>query len=332
MRERWRGPESGVALGLADLTALVQPAFPGQQVVDAHVAEGGLSNTSIRLQLSGRSPPLLMRLYRGGPSQLRKEHALNRLTWAHVPVPRFLHASESNPSTGHAYVLMDWIDGERLETVAPALDGPNLARLGRSIGVTLARIHAITFPHPGFFSSNLEIEEPIGDGSEAFVRYLREFLVGKRGGDRLGVGETAAVLAFAEREGRLLDTWHPSAHLVHGDFGGSNILVRQEGSGWQVAAVLDWEFAFSGSPLHDFGNLLRPPLGTLRGFESTIIDGYRSAGGELPRYWRRMSRLVDMLAWAEFLSRPEPSAALIENARSMLLGTMRDLDRPAVPD
>ncbi len=36
--------------------------------------------------------------------------------------------------------------------------------------------------------------------------------------------------------------------LVHGDLGKRNLIVRNSGGKWVVAAVLDWEFAVSGSP------------------------------------------------------------------------------------
>jgi aminoglycoside phosphotransferase (APT) family kinase protein len=49
----------------------------------------------------------------------------------------------------------------------------------------------------------------------------------------------------------------PVPCLVHNDFGNRNILVRQENGKWGVAAILDWEFAFSGSPLLDVGHFLR---------------------------------------------------------------------------
>ncbi len=45
--------------------------------------------------------------------------------------------------------------------------------------------------------------------------------------------------------------------LVHGDFGGRNLIVRQVAGRWVAAAVLDWEFALSGSPLADVGHFLR---------------------------------------------------------------------------
>ena len=44
---------------------------------------------------------------------------------------------------------------------------------------------------------------------------------------------------------------------MHADYNGKNLLMQSTHEGWQVAAVLDWEFAFAGSPLFDTGNFLR---------------------------------------------------------------------------
>lgn len=44
---------------------------------------------------------------------------------------------------------------------------------------------------------------------------------------------------------------------MHGDVNPKNILVRRVGAQWQVAALLDWEFAHSGCPYSDAANLLR---------------------------------------------------------------------------
>jgi len=43
--------------------------------------------------------------------------------------------------------------------------------------------------------------------------------------------------------------------LVHGDFSNRNIIVKREGHGWVVTGFLDWESAFSGSPLWDVAAL-----------------------------------------------------------------------------
>jgi hypothetical protein len=68
--------------------------------------------------------------------------------------------------------------------------------------------------------------------------------------------------------------------------------------------VLDWEFAFSGSPLHDIGNMLRfgdelPPA-----YTTGFVDGFRDGAGELPPDWRPMSEALDLFAVADLLTRP----------------------------
>jgi len=67
-----------------------------------------------------------------------------------------------------------------------------------------------------------------------------------------------------DRTHALVWSWAPqlahlddAAYLVHGDFGKRNLLVRSIAGQWIVAAVLDWEFAVSGSPLADLGHFLR---------------------------------------------------------------------------
>ena len=93
-------------------------------------------------------------------------------------------------------------------------------------------------------------------------------------------------------------------------------------SGWRVAAVLDWEFAFAGSPFFDFGNLLRPPVGDLDGFAEAVAAGYRQAGAAIPPDWRDLARIADLTAWADFLNRTDATPAVIADARRMIERTV----------
>jgi aminoglycoside phosphotransferase (APT) family kinase protein len=95
-----------------------------------------------------------------------------------------------------------------------------------------------------------------------------------------------------------------SRQLVHSDYNGKNLLAVCRGGRWLISAVLDWEFAFSGSPLTDVGNMLRfrdryPP-----GFTDGFLAGYQDAGGQLPPRWREISEALDLYALADFLTRP----------------------------
>ena len=73
-----------------------------------------------------------------------KEAALHRLLAPKLPVPRVIFAAPDNPITGHAYMLRDWADGQRLEMVAHEQTPAVLVELARDIGTVLAGVHSVT--------------------------------------------------------------------------------------------------------------------------------------------------------------------------------------------
>jgi Ser/Thr protein kinase RdoA (MazF antagonist) len=218
-------------------------------------------------------------------------------------------------------MLREWSEGHRLEAVANKLAATALVDLAREIGTVLAGIHGTTFTKGGFLDGELNVLSfPPGIGGG--LPELLETLLGERGKVRLGPDLTQALMAFARREPNLGASWPGPPSLTHADFGGSNILVRIDESAARVAAVIDWEFAFSGSPMMDLGNLLRPPLGDLPNFEDSVARGYRSAGGVLPDGWRRLTLYNGLADWASFFGRPRINDALIHDARRMIARTL----------
>ena len=108
----------------------------------------------------------------------------------------------------------------------------------------------------------------------------------------------AAMWSHAAALGRAAD----ETSLVHGDFGGRNLIVRRQAGRWVVAAVLDWEFAVSGSPLADVGHFLRYERRGRPAAERHFRAGYLEGGGRLPPEWRRLAGLVDLVAVCEALT------------------------------
>lgn len=321
MRETWSRPYPAAVLSPDQASALVR-SLPGRPAV-LRVTElsGGLANTNLRLDLDGH-PPVVLRLFQRDPAQAAKERAIHALaTERGLPAPRLL-GSGDDPATGLPFALLEWIEGRQLDEAARGLDDAALAPLARSVGAALAAIHAVRFDRSGFFDAALAVAEPVDAGGAGLVGFLRHVLVDGPGGERLGRDLAGRLVAFAEREAGLLDHWPGPPCLTHSDFGGTNILVRQGPDGWAVAAVLDWEFAFAGSPFFDLGNLLRPPLGTRPGFADAVAAGYRAAGGDLPAEWRRLAALADLFSWAEFLTRPTVSDAVVATARQRITDTM----------
>ena len=119
-----------------------------------------------------------------------------------------------------------------------------------------------------------------------------------------------------------LATLGNEARLVHGDFNRRNLVLRCEAGRWSVAAVLDWEFAVSGSPLADLGNFLRYERASQPLAEPHFSAGYLHAGGALPENWRNLARLIGLTSMCESLTRDElPDdvvSELVELARAVV--------------
>lgn len=301
---------------------MIAPILPERKVVASFYTQGGLANTNIRLQLSGTQTPLLLRVFTRDPSQAEKECRLYQRINGQVPSPKIYYYSPTNPVSGHPYSILQLVDGDRLETLVEGLDPSWSVEVGRSVGASLAGIHSIKFEQEGFLDELLNVKTPIYSGGHGLMEFAESCLVQDIVYERLGTDLRTELWRFIERESAIFDAWKNTPCLVHADFGGSNILVKRFPAGWRVTAVLDWEFALSGNPLMDFGNLLRDPLGSVEGFEEAVHEGYIGAGGTLPADWRKMSKLADLTAWLEFLTRPEANERLVADAMSVIDTTM----------
>ncbi len=304
MRARWRRFRPEVAVDRAMVTAIFHEALAGADVVGFAPVSGGLANTNIEVTLAGPPGRVILRIYQRDPAQAAKEVALAEFLQGRAPAPAILHFTPSNVVTGHPCAVMEWRPGVRLETLAPE------PALGAAVGAALAAIHAVPYAEYGFFGADLEVRNPVDFGRAGLLAYLRTHVMEGPGATRLGDDLADRLYALAEREGHLLESWLVKPCLVHGDFNGSNILVQAG----RVSAVVDWEFAFSGSPATDFGNLLRAPMNDAA-FADAVATAYAAAGGFLPTNWQRVARLADLYSWVDFLGRPAPDEALLADAR-----------------
>lgn len=313
MREDWTRTQATLTLREDEAAAMLAPAFGPVRIAALMPLSGGHANTNIRVRIDGPPHDVVLRLYQRDPGQRDKEAALARRLKGRVPVPDYLHCGEHD---GRAYAAVAWIDGAPLQALARGASDAELATASGAVGRVLAAIHAVTFEGPGFLDGNLKVTPFPGGGSHA--AFLAAMFAGLAG-ERLGRDLARDVVAFARANAARAAVWERTAVLTHFDFGPSNILMRDD---FSLAAVLDWEFAAAAFPAADFGNLLRPPLGQRDAFVDAFANGYRGAGGFLPDDWRHLTRLADMGAWAEFLSRPDAGERVIADAIAALKATV----------
>ncbi len=298
--------------------------LPDRPVVAAVVPlPGGLTNSNFRLEFGEGRASIEAKLYQHEPNPAPVERAVHRLGAARgLRLPTLLDGADDNAVTHTPYALFEWIGGERLDVAIRSDRSGDIRALALDTGAALAAVHAVHFDQYGFFDADLQVHGNIDLGSSGMCHYFQEVLSQGIGRERLGSECADALRAFAERESKILDSWRGSPCLTHGDCGGTNILVVKTYMDWSVAGIIDWEFAFSGTPFFDLGNLLRAPLGSLPGFADALAEGYCATGSVLPDNWRALAAMTDLLAWVESATRPHVSLEFIQSARLVINETI----------
>jgi penicillin-binding protein 1C len=301
---------------------LLAPVFGNQSVVSLEPLSDGLANTNYRVHMTGGGPPVVLRLYMRDPEAWAREAALFRRVKDTVPVPELLFADGSGERFDRPYAVMSWVDGTS-PAEALAHGGPSdAAAIGQAVGRTLAAIGGYTFDGPGELAPDLSVR-PFADGQMASFRgYIRHCLFERDAATPVDKSFAEDIWRFVERNAGYFPQDPAVAALVHADYKFGNILVHQGQDSWQVAAVLDWEFAFAGPPIFDLSILLRYAARLPAAFEPGVIAGYTAAGGALPDEWRRTVRLLDFVNLCDFLTSAR-SDAMVSDIASLINGTMQ---------
>jgi aminoglycoside phosphotransferase (APT) family kinase protein len=218
---------------------------------------------------------------------------------AGVPAPELYDYGAG--ALGHAYLLMERLDGETIPRRLLRDDAYAAARAGLAyrLGEVLARIHQVDPDSiPGL--PPVDALGQVTELYEAFAEPRPALEIGLR-----WLAEHRPV---------------PAADaLVHGDFRTGNLMVGEDG----LRGVLDWELAHRGDPRQDLGWLCTKawrfgsasPVGGF-GTRADLMSGYAAGGGTPPdeetqRWWE----LQGTVRWAllcrrqadRYLSDAEPS-------------------------
>ena len=332
MEEGWERPPR-LALQREQLNQLIAPAFPGKHVASAEVLATGLANTNLCFQLQGEQDKYVLRLYTRDPAAAARELELMRYLAASpkaaVPVAPLIY-SAPEPTPGHPpYSIWGFVEGELLQALWQPLSQPSRVRELVDIAETCGRVLALLSGHRfatcGEFGPGLSIVHEYGPPSRFVPGMAHRALFEGRAGARLGDKLTHELWRVVERASPALRAIDNAYTLVHADYKRSNLLVQRRAGAWQVAAVLDWEFACAGPPLIDVGLFLRAGTALPSGFREAFAAGYREGGGHLPSDWWPLSRLVDVVSQLTFLDDPHHRPRVFAETTRVLEETIRML-------
>ena len=308
--------------------AWVSRALPGHRITAAETLGGGYRNENIRV-VTDRGSYVLRRYRQNGAAAAERTCAVEaalaaRLAAAAVPAAEVIAADPAGTAVGEPLLLARYVPGVMVSQAIAADLGP-AGELGQAAGRALAAIGSVTFPRDGAFTGPDLV--PSADGWPSLPEFADTCLRAAPAASALSPDETGRLRVLAAAADPLAREAGGARQLVHSDYNGKNLLAVAHGGRWSISAVLDWEFAFSGSPLTDVGNMLRFRDAHPPGFADGFVAGYRDAGGRLPPRWREISQALDLYALFDFLTRP-PDHRYFAKAVSALRALL-ERDAPA---
>ncbi|MBI4860635.1 MAG: phosphotransferase [Candidatus Riflebacteria bacterium] len=308
-------------------TLLLRDVVPHHRPLRLESLKGGLRNSNYRVQVEGLADEFVIRLHDHDSGSCRKEFEVLQLVAGSVPVPEVVVAStESSELLDRPYLVLRYVHGILFRDLRRSGDREAIAQAARSAGSTLAAIGRFTFSSPGWFGPDLTIGGRYVEGPDSFLRFLERCLSSPALRARMEDALASRVTAHARIWNDRLGGTEIDSQLVHADFNSSNLIVHQLRGRWAVAAVLDWEFAFSGTPLHDLGNFIRYERVDRPLVEPHFSEGYVSDGGKLPPDWWKLARAVDLTALCEILTRPGTPGSVTAEVLELVEATIEERD------
>jgi aminoglycoside phosphotransferase (APT) family kinase protein len=327
---RWLRGEPRRKLAADVLERIIKTALPGRRAVDAQPLADGWRNANFKVQLEPAAECVVLRIYEHEVSLCRKETDLLQVIRDVVPVPEIIHAEPEGLDEIPPFAVWRFVEGITLRDLIRSRDATAIAEAACAVGRTLAAIGQTRFSSAGWLAPGPAVTRPLMDGADPVPRFAEQCLASANLQRRMSAELRDRTLAMIWSAAPDLAQIGDQNRLVHGDFGKRNLLVRQVDGAWTVAAVLDWEFAVSGSPLSDVGHLLRYECVASAVMEPHFSDSFHHAGGELPPGWRRLARAIDSIALCESLTHDELPDAVTAELLELICATVEDRD-PRIP-
>ncbi|UMG93614.1 aminoglycoside phosphotransferase family protein [Nocardioides sp. TF02-7] len=284
---------------------------------ETFLAEAGGERTVVRVYADPRHPA----------EAAETTAALLRLVRGLLPVPAVREVRRADAASGTpALLVTELLPGVRGDLLLPTLDAAALRTAGAAVGRVAAALAGMPTVRAGTFAGgDLAIDPFDLDLSEWVERHHPA--LADRGWSAADVDRLLGVCGDAHA---LLDTVDRTC-LVHSDLNPKNLLL--DPTSLQVTGVVDWEFAHSGSPFTDLGNVLR--FDRDPAYVDAVLEAWaerRSADASGPppaADLLQLARAADLPALVELASR-EGANPVADRAAALLREVARTGDLSAV--
>lgn len=234
-----------------------------------------------------------------------------------ILVPKLYKMSSDEVIQGREYIIYEYMEGK---TLGQALGEGYILKESfvRDVARCLGQIHNYKYDVAGFLDENLKVKKELPPLFSWYKDFMRDMAQ-----KRLGQDIIDKINRVIKQNERILIKLDEDIRLVHGDFQGTNILIKDN----NLAGVLDWEFVMAGHPLADIGQFFRYE----EHFNNKLIDAFEEEYNKNSTYilindWYKISKLRDLANLIQLIDTKENMPNKYANIKAIIVNILNQFD------
>lgn len=213
-----------------------------------------------------------------------------------VPCPEVLALDTQRDLVPFDVLILSYVAGARADTVWSSLDSATQEQLSEQLGRICGTIHNLHWPVYGEFVLAGQHTLRSARWTDVICRKIERAYTRADALVALSPRLLDGLVTVLNDGDAIFSTASPPT-LTHGDLWLTNVIVRQTGERWHVAALLDWEWSIVADAAWEFANLWSYPTDPYPQPDAFMV-GYRERHA-LPSDLRVRQRLYRLLHFFE---------------------------------
>ena len=296
--------------------SLFEGILDGKNIINIIPINEGCRTTNYIIETNKQGKKYILKIFFSAEQNYKKEIKL--LTMLREDgissVPRIYRVSNHSAIEGREYAIYEYIQGK---TVGQAISEGYVMeeKFVRDVAKHLSMIHSYKFSRTGFLDEdlNLQVELP------SLISWYEKFM-GVNAQKRLGKDIINKINKIVKENEKILLELDKDIRLVHGDFQGTNILIKDA----KLAGILDWEFAMAGHPIADIGQFFRYEEHIDKNLTQIFEDEYnKNSDYKLMRDWYKISKLRDLTNLIQLINADEDMLNKYTSIKALVVNILK---------
>ncbi|OOM72491.1 homoserine kinase [Clostridium puniceum] len=298
------------------VTSLFEGILDVENIVNIIPINEGCRTTNYIIETNEQQKKYILKIFFSTEQNYKKEiKLLKRLREdGTIPVPKIYKICNDRVIENREYAIYEYMEGI---TIGQAISkGYELKEeFVREVAKYLAKIHSYKFSKAGFLDEDLNLKEEL----PPLALWYQKFM-GINAQKRFGKDIVDKVNRIVKDNEKILFDLDKDIRLVHGDFQGTNILIKDN----KLSGILDWEFAMAGHPLADIGQFFRYEEYFNKNLIQVFEDEYnKNSYCKLMDSWYKISKLRDLTNLIQLINANEDMPNKYANIKILVVNILK---------